>query len=295
MALDLLLSVPDEVLYLMLEFIALPTSRAFVLCHIISLLNSECYQKLEHERPVWFMMSKEYHQQQHHQHGVGTKKKRSARESEPRKSKRLRRSAKDMVREAHARLRERTETAHHLVAEMACSPNEPLSLKRLRSTLNRHGPRLRYDQQARIGGTFLVECCRARHATEKVVLSCVRELVERRGASTDVSSRVRLRATTESSSSSSSGGLTPLCIAAARGMSSVVRYLLRMGASPDLTASGSFRLHSNPTKSVTGTYTPLRFAEVMRDAEEINAKLQNEEVDLRSLNKCIRLLKKPVS
>ena len=60
----------------------------------------------------------------------------------------------------------------------------------------------------------------------------------------------------------------PLIVAAARGMQSVVKYLLAVGADPTKRGSSRFRLASRPSSSVGGVdLTALEFAVRVRDAE----------------------------
>lgn len=128
-----------------------------------------------------------------------------------------------------------------------------------------------------------MEACRARHVAESVIVSCVRELVEKRGSLPDIASGA-------GPGKNGAGGLTPLCIAAARGMASVVRYLLKVGASPVVKGTGRFRLFCNGSKSIhCRNVTPLEFAKAMMDAEQMEGAAADA---LRSLNSCIRILSK---
>jgi ankyrin repeat protein len=83
-------------------------------------------------------------------------------------------------------------------------------------------------------------------------------------------------------------GLTPLIVAAARGMPKVVAYLLQSGASPSVKGSGRFHLFSKRSKSIKlERSTALEFSLAMKEAELHHGLLPN---DCKSLNKCIRLL-----
>lgn len=279
------LNLPDDILYIVVTFIKPPTYRASVLCHQLAPLNSSINLSIQNERSdLWTMILNEYTlkinvNKRKDYTNVG-KKSKTIETTQRRASKRLchRRTVKKEVQEMHLRLHEQSETAHYLLAELAHSKKKSLSLKHLRYILKNHGgPLIRYNRGATIGGTFLVECCRARFVKESVILSCVKELIEKCGASTDVSS------------GNAKGGLTPLCIASARGMPSVVKYLLKAGASIDRKSTGSFRLYSNPNKSITGTFTPLEFAKAMREAE---IKCGVDMDDLVLLNQCIKILSK---
>ncbi len=152
----------------------------------------------------------------------------------------------------------------------------------------------------------MVELCRARYVSERVILSCVKILVGKFGANPNVPSAER---STDSSrivvldggnGRSSSGSLLtrtvgselyPIVIAAARGMFSVVKCLLVCGgADVDVRGSSIFRLFSNRKKRVHGVnLTALEFARRMREEEILNG--GNEE-DLKGHCKIISLLEK---
>lgn len=156
--------------------------------------------------------------------------------------------------------------------------NKPLTQKRLSQLLHEYGPHLRVNHRTRTGGTLLVSCCRARYGRECDILKCVQWLVE-----APHHAHVNLEAL-----ESDSSNLTPLAVAAVRGMFTVVRYLLQKGASTKIKSTGRFRLHTNKKKTVKLVQAlPLEFAQGMRNAE------QNEGAssrDLKDLDKCIRLL-----
>jgi hypothetical protein len=88
--------------------------------------------------------------------------------------------------------------------------------------------------------------------------------------------------------SSTGKELYPLIIASARGMSSVVQYLLTSGANPSVKGSSKFRLYANPRKCIKGIdLTALQFARRMKEMEiENGCKL----VDLRGLLRTISIL-----
>ncbi len=204
-----------------------------------------------------------------------------------RSSKRLRRTtAKEDCIHAHFNLRDQTEMCLQEVADMAISKTpHPLSLARLRGVLNNYGPMLNIDQRSAIGGTFLVDCCKARCIKEGTILACIKELIEKYGASAAVPA-------TEGSSyqriTKKHNTLPALVVASARGMVKVVQYLIEKDPYMVETAgSGRFRLMKNPKKSISGTYTPLQFATKMRDAELDHGATKAE---LNSINQCIRIL-----
>lgn len=169
------------------------------------------------------------------------------------------------------------------------SKKTPLTLKRLRGILKQYGPPLRYNFRSEVGWTFLVECCRALYVQESVILCCVKELVEKHGASPNVYASCDVGLKFKGVNGSS--GITPLCVAAARGMPSVVRYLIRAGADINLSGTGRFRLVANTMQSVVGTFTPLEFAEAVKEAELLSG-LSFRASAMKDVVKCIRLLKR---
>jgi hypothetical protein len=122
---------------------------------------------------------------------------------------------------------------------------------------------------------------------ESVILACVKELIEHNGASPNVPA-------TEGSSykqvnKKQHNILPPLVVAATRGMPMIVKYLIEhTSVRTNEKGNGRFRLFTNPKKSICGIYTPLEFAEKMREAELENGATDGQ---LVSLNQCIRLLK----
>jgi hypothetical protein len=148
-----------------------------------------------------------------------------------------------------------------------------------------------------------VECCRARYCRESVIHACVKELVEKHGADPDV-------ATGAGPGAGGAGGLTPLCVAAARGMVSVVRFLAEAGASLTVEGTGRFRLWGASSSSsssssssatgnssgggggkrrlsVAGTHNPLLWGEAMLAAER---QAGVAEADLKGLEDAVKVL-----
>lgn len=262
---------PDVLLYHIGKFIAPPTERSSFFCHKVAVLNKACYKSiLEEEKSVvlWdLILAGDY--------GVNPNR----RDSQRRKSKRLKRCPVDQVRDAHKLLKDNTEIAYFYLWEVSSTTaGKGLTRSTLRGILNEYGPNLMINKTLSSGGTFLVEVCRARNVNKITVLHCVQELVEQRGA------LVNLR-TNESSNSS----LTALCVAAARGMPKVVEYLLSKAASPEITCSARFRLSTNSRKSLRCVGTPLEFASAMLDAEKLEGATNQDLVDLTL---CIKLLAK---
>lgn len=258
---------PEEILFQIISFAAGPTHRAFLICHRLGRLCRVARKTfLNESSPIWdALLVEDYGVSK--AHGV-TK----------RSSKRLRQSCVQRVRDAHLMVKDNTEIAYFYLSEACVSTGkDKLSRRRLCGLLEEYGPHLRINSRISTGGTFLVECCRARHVKESVILKCVQELVEQQNA------RVNL-----SSSETPPHKLTALCVASARGMPTIVRYLLKVGASPGIRCTGRFRLYKRARRTVKCTDSlPLDFARTIRDAEQAEGASEN---DLRDLNKCIKLL-----
>ncbi|KAL7486473.1 hypothetical protein ACHAW6_012987 [Cyclotella cf. meneghiniana] len=221
----------------------------------------------------------------------------------PRRSTRLRpNTPKESYIHAYNLLLSRTESAVLQITEHAHSSTDSLTLSKLKYALIEHGP-VAVNQRVRTGGTFLVEVCRARHVSEGTILKCIKLLVEEYGANPNVPSaefasvknvsisRPSGNATLKTACSTSTVGneLYPLIIAAARGMPTVVKYLLNNGADESLRGSSRFRLFSNPKKTVRGDgLTALEFAEKMWDEEMRNGV---EQQDMKGLQRTLDFLK----
>lgn len=271
----LIWELPDVLLFKIVSFVAAPTHRATILCHRLAPLCKAAHRTLlqddETAATLWdTVLTDDYGVLSSKHHG-----------NTCRASKRLRRSPVHRVRDAHRLINDNTEIAYFYLAEMvnsSCQGNK-LSKARLVSLLEEYGPHLRINRNVSSGGLYLVEVCRAKHATEPVLLNCVRELVENRGALVNLQ-------TSESDLSRQ----TALCVAAARGLSTVVEYLLHRHADPSRTSSGRFALHTKPKKSVRcAQKTALEFAAAMRTAELAEGA---SKAALTGLDKCIRLLER---
>jgi hypothetical protein len=131
----------------------------------------------------------------------------------------------ERVRKAHALMQRNTEMAYQALCEITNTKQQQqqhqqqqqrnkVSLRtHLRRIINVYGPVLRLnDRIVSCGGTFLVQICRARYGTEIQILHCVKELVENYAVHVDVLSH-----------ESPSSYLSPLCVAAARGMNTIVK------------------------------------------------------------------------
>ena len=287
-----LLTLPEPLLQSVIFYAAPRFERAHLLCHRLGLTCRSFFSAVDEGlHNVWSAVHLEDYETDEAKARAGSKS------SPTRSSKRLRRSSKDTVAQSHLLLIERTSIVHFCVTEWAHSKQSPLTLGRLRWALREYGPRIRINQRVEIGGTILVECCRARHVKESVILGCVRELIERYGADPNLSAARENNKTVAGGSSgganqkaANGGGLSPLIIASARGMPTVVKYLLQKEATPFAVGTGRFRLHTNSSKSISGTaYRPLEFARAMREGEIAHGA---DAAMLRDLDKCIRLVEK---
>lgn len=293
MSRNIFLDLPDDLLYSILSYTVGLTGRAHILCHKITLLCSSIRHSIEFERQeLWFMILNEYKNTKE----TPKNSRYTKTETKPsRSSKRLRRNtAKEEVADCHKLLCDRTYIAFYALTEMANSSRTPLSLRNLRWIFKNYGPILRCNQYqnpdqagASASGTFLVECCRARHVKESIILSCIKELIEKHGALPDVNIQTE---GSEANVKPCRSFSTPLCIASARGMPSVVKYLIFAGASISHKGTDCIPLLTNPHKRIRGTHTPLEFAKEMHlicypnDAELRGSK------EYKALKKCINIL-----
>jgi hypothetical protein len=281
-----LFNLPEDIFYNILLYLEQPVYISRIIYQQIAPLCSAAKRIVEDDSPLWEIILGGYYLDGTQPASINAYRARTQRRS----SKRLRRTtAKQDVIHATFVLRDQTEMALQEVADMAIAKTpKPLSVARLRAIIHNYGPILNINQRSAIGGTFLVDCCRARCVKESVILACVKELIERFGASPNVPA-------TEGSlhqqvnRKKQHNALPALVVAATRGMPSIVKYLIEhTSAHTNEKGYCRFRLFSNPKKSICGFYTPLEFAEKMREAELENGA---SDVQLRSLNQCIRLLK----
>ena len=263
---------PEILVYRVGQFASFPTERASLFCHKIAPLCKASYRSIlmdeETSVGLWDLVLKG-------DYGIVASK-----DEKVRCSKRLKRSPSHKVGDAHRLMIANTELAYSDLWELAYSSKKnTLTKQKLICILNEFGP-VMVNRVMLSGGNFLVEICRSRNSSPSTILSCVQELVVRRGASVNVS-------TNDSKSSS----LTALCVASVRGMHKVVEYLLSNGAlaSTNIRCSGKFRLFKNPKRSLRcSNVTPLEFSERML-AVEIKEGATRQ--DLKDLNRCIKLLK----
>ena len=122
------------------------------------------------------------------------------------------------------------------------------------------------------GGSILLETLKSRALSPRHSLAIAQLLVDRWGADVNASAE----------------GITPLAVAAARGLSAVVAYLLSKGALRDEVSAGVFTLAGNARKTVRGRYAPIDWALVVSDAER---RCGVDERHLVQLQSCVRILK----
>jgi hypothetical protein len=301
------LDLPEILLFRIVSYVAGPTERVSVLCHQIAPLCSIASKVLREEQsPLWSAILME-------DYGVDPPDPYVYHESESSSCKRKRRLTKQQnlqlpslsflrrcskrlqqtnviqrIRDAHNLTRDHTEIAYYHWSELCINPKPGISRARLISLLREFHVQPRINRRTSTGGTFLVECCRARHVRESTILRCVRELIKRWGANTTIPTQ-----------EDNDVSLTALCVAAARAMPTVVKYLLlqpqkHFSDEPiaksliSLVSSGRFRLATNPRRTVhCRNSTPLEFVNAMYEAERNEGA---KEVDLINLNKVRTLL-----
>jgi len=316
-----LFDLPDVLLYTILTYIAPPTDRASIVCHSFLPLSTSIQTSINQDRQdLWSMILTEYTPPPPTHSKSKSKSKSKTTHSQPlRSSKRLRRNTiKEQVQDCHTLLMDRTYIAYYALDEMVSSSKTPLSLRNLRWIYNHYGPILRCNQYqnpysmggvshrspgGQSSGTFLMACCRARYCHERVILKCVKELVEQHGAlllEEFGSSSRQLRYTRTTSSTSHppkrhcrGDTTTPLCIAAARGMSTIVKYFISKGASVHTKGYDSIAMPRKPFRRIKGLYTPLEFAQTMHSnyISCVDISLTAVKQELKSLEKCMQMLK----
>jgi len=282
---------PEQMLYNIACFVVPPTFRAAWLCHSISTLcraSRKFIMEDEKNVGIWdLVLTGDYGTRQYNDPRRRKRRRTNRQEEEQqadtqrerRSCQRLKRSIVEQVRNAHRILMDHTEIAYYYLWELSYSTqkNKTLTRAKLCRILDEYGPNLMFHRPMSNGGNFLVEVCRSRNVTQQTILHCVQELIERR--------HVMINLPTQESASSS---LTALCVASARGMPRIVKYLLDKGAKTDILCSGQFRLFIKKTKTVTCTrVTAYEFAQRMLDAELTEGAT---EAQVRHLQKCVNLL-----
>jgi len=171
-----------------------------------------------------------------------------------RRSKRLCRSPLQLFGEAVQRRAERWDSLSIQLIGLGCgSSASPLTTPNFRKLLSAAVP-VEIDTVGIVSeSSLLMECVKARTASEAVILSCVRELVEQHGADVNRANRC---------------GMSVLIISAARGLPGVVKYLLTKKADTSVQGTGRFVTYvGTKAKPVRGTMTALEWARAMSEAE----------------------------
>jgi hypothetical protein len=275
-------NIPDTILFGIISFVAAPTHRAGVVCHQLAPLNHNCYERYMHNTSLWEAILQEDYGaiSEDCDKSIKNVRRNNANGSDKRRRcTRLERSPLERVQEAHRLVKDNTEIAFYYLSELvtASTSKAGLSHRKLLSLLQEYGPHLRINQRTATGGLFLVEVCRSKNIKEPVVLKCVQELVEHHGALVNLQTYEAV-----------SVYQTALAVVSARGMPSVVKYLLSKGACPKIRSSGSFRLSKNPKKSLR--LVNLNCLECASEAKKGELEHGATARDLKALNKCIELL-----
>lgn len=270
----LLLQLPDATLFHVLSFVAAPTHRAGVVCHQLAPLSHASHVRLlRDDTQLWqAILQQDY--------GVGAVAGGPSGGDKRRCCKRLERSPLERVMEAHRLVKDNTEIAFYYLSELVTSSGSrkaKLTKKLMMRLMDEYGPNLRINQRTSTGGLFLVEVCRARNATEAVVLLCVRGLIENHGALVNLQ-------TFEATSVRQ----TALFVASVRGMPNVVKYLLKKGACPLIRCSGRFKLHTNSKKTMR--FIDIPCLEAMKEMKGAELAEGASERDLTFLSDCIDVI-----
>lgn len=307
---DLVSAFPDEILHKVFSFLAnSPTLIGPAICHTLRPLSKMYAEEIDGKIEMWELCSKDlecdfYHDRKRETDVKGAEAPpiiSNKRARTDRRSSRLQpASPKETYIHKYNLLMLRNQTAFDVLQELVNSKKKSLSLARLKSLLREFQP-VAINRRVRSGGTYLVEVTRARHVSESIILKCLRHLVEECGANPNVPSaeigtgtlRIARRSAASDGirclSESTGKELYALVIAAARGMHTVVAYLLKAGARRDVRGSSRFRLLANMRKTVKGDgLTSLEFALKMKVAEEENGASRQ---DLRGILKVIDMLK----
>ena len=313
-----LIELPDEIINSIFRYVA--NSPSFIgpcICHQLRPLSKQWQHEIDTKRrTLWELavsdLSCDYYKSDDNDkksllinNRYATNTRTDISSPTRRTSKRLRPATpKERYIHSYNLLMSRNESSILELQEHAHSEKKKLSLSILKKLLKEYEP-IAINRRVRTGGTFCVEVVRARYVSESVILKCMKLLIGEHGANPNVASAEIGLASTSTilpiyerisaasgevicSSSSNGRELYPLIIAAARGMSTVVKYLLSVGANPRLRGSSRFRLYSNPRKTVKGVdLTAYQFARKMRDEEMENGIGMD---DLKGLIKCMKML-----
>ena len=159
---------------------------------------------------------------------------------------------------------QRLEARHHTIA-CAGQDSKDLTLSMLKARVAHFGERLIDRPSPVYNATLLMEVCRARGAREQTLIALAEHLVLKLGA--DPSARPHAHA------------VTPLIIAAARGLPKLAAFLLACGADPRPRGEGRFRL-CGQRATVSGILCARGFVRRLYLAEEQSGVLRDERESL---------------
>jgi hypothetical protein len=159
---------------------------------------------------------------------------------------------------------QRLEARHHTIA-CAGQDSKDLTLSMLKARVAHFGERLIDRPSPVYNATLLMEVCRTRGAREQTLIALAEHLVLKLGA--DPSARPHAHA------------VTPLIIAAARGLPKLAAFLLACGADPRPRGEGRFRL-CGQRATVSGILCARGFVRRLYLAEEQSGVLRDERESL---------------
>lgn len=263
-------NLPDHLIYHILEFAASATSKI----RIMRKLSLTC-KHLNHavENRPWNGVWGIFLQRDFHRNGERQSRSKRARRhhSQPILT------CKAQTEELYADLCQKTEDAHMSLHAMLDSDQTSLSLVRLRGLMN---GRVLVNRRSQAGRTFIQECCTADYVDARVVLQCVRELLDVHGANPNMLTK-----------GEKDGDRPALFFAISRLMPTLVEALLIAGASREAKVKGRFRLVSDPSATIDGAFTPLEFAEKLKEAESTRQGPSSlSSYWTRMLHECVKLL-----
>jgi hypothetical protein len=168
-------------------------------------------------------------------------------------------------------LRARSEALHHALAS-AGQDSRDLSVRKVRKWCARHHPTLVDRVSPVYDATLLMEVCKARGVGEATMVQVATALIEEMGAS---------------AARANDSGLSPLIIAAARGLPKMVNLLLENGAEYERPGLGRFRL-ADSRQSIRGRHSALEWVELLLREE---AAIGVAPAQQKGLNNCLGRLR----
>ena len=143
-------------------------------------------------------------------------------------------------------LRARSEALHHALAS-AGQDSRDLSARKVRKWCARHQPTLVDRVSPVYDATLLMEVCKARGVGETAMVQVATALIEEMGAN---------------AACANDSGLSPLIIAAARGLPRMVSLLVQHGAYTEQPGLGRFRL-ADSRQSIRGRHSAREWVELL--------------------------------